>query len=220
MRKIKVFLADDHTMLRDGLKNILQESKDIEVVGEAGDGLEAVKKIKVTRPDVSIIDISMPRLKGTDVIRMVKEALPEVKIVVLTIHDKEEYIYQSLKNGASGYVLKTSPSEEIIAAVRNTYQGKTYFSSEISRGLIKNYIETRTASRPAYSKYDLLTRREQEIFNLLIQGNSNRNISEVLCISIKTAENHRANIMSKLEVHNIVELIKYGAKLGLVDLDK
>ncbi|MDY6844127.1 MAG: response regulator transcription factor, partial [Thermodesulfobacteriota bacterium] len=111
MNKISVFLADDHTMLRDGLKSILHKNDGIEVIGEAGDGLEAVKKIKAIRPDVCIIDISMPRIKGIDVIRMAKEAAPNMKIVVLTMHDKEEYIYQALKNGASGYVLKSSSSE-------------------------------------------------------------------------------------------------------------
>jgi len=220
MAKIRVFIADDHTMLRDGLKNILHGSDGIEVVGEAGDGLEAVKKIKKTRPDVCIIDLNMPGLKGIDVTKMIKEALPGVKVVVLTMHDKEEYIYQSIRNGASGYVLKTSPSEEIIAAVRDTYHGKLFFSSEVSQEIIKKYIENRSNDQPVYSKYDLLTQREQEIFNLLIQGNSNRNIAEVLCISIKTVENHRTNIMGKLEVHNFIELIKYGAKLGLIDLDK
>ena len=220
MNKIKVFLADDHAMLRDGLKNILQQKGDIEVVGEAGDGLEAVKKIKATKPDVCVIDISMPRLKGTDVIKMVKEQFPETKIVVLTMHDREEYVYTSLKEGALAYVLKSSPSEDIIAAVYNAYRGKPFFSSEISQEILKSYIESHLPSKLICSKYDLLTRREQEIFNLLIQGNSNRDISETLCISIKTAENHRTNIMNKLEVHNIVELVKYGAKLGLVTLDE
>ncbi len=219
MNKIKVFIADDHAMLRDGLKSILRQSGDIEIVGEAGDGLEAVQMIKVVRPDVCIVDLNMPGLKGTDVVRMVKEALPKLKIVVLTMHDKEEYIYHAIKNGALGYVLKTSPSEEIIAAVRDTYRGKLFFSSEVSQEIIKNYLENRNILQPVNSKYDFLTNREQELFNLLIQGNSNRDIAEVLCISIKTVENHRTNIMRKLEVHNIVELIKYGVKLGLIDLD-
>ena len=220
MNEIKVFIADDHAMLRDGLRTILEGSGGIEVVGEAGDGLEAVKKIKAVRPDVCIVDLNMPRLKGIDVIKMVKEALPETKVVVLTMHDKEEYIYHALKNGASGYVLKTSSSEEIITAVRNTYLGKSFFSSEVSQEIIKNYIESRFADQPVHSKYDLLTRREQEIFSLLIQGNSNRDIAESLCISVKTVENHRTSIMNKLEVHNIVEMIKYGAKIGLIELDK
>jgi len=215
MHKIRVLIADDHSIVREGLKQILSKEQDIDVIGEAVDGRDALAKIKALRPDVVLLDISMPELSGLEVATVVKNTLPETKLVVLSMHGDESSVRRILAAGAKCYVLKASPSKDILEAIRSAYRNTFFLSAQLKETVIQSYINP--ADAPSTRGYDRLTEREQQIFRLVAQGNSTRQIADFLCISIKTVEKHRTNIMSKLRIHDRFELLKYAIKIGVVD---
>jgi two-component system response regulator NreC len=215
MEHIKVLIADDHAIVREGLRKLIEEQPDMSVVGEASDGLIMLKKIKQLIPDVALVDIAMPNLSGLEAIGLIKESVPETEIVVLSMHKKDAYVHQSLTSGALGYILKASHTNDVLDAIRAARNGEYYLSSKINSKLIGTFLKNRK-SKPLVSGYNLLSEREQQVFRLLVEGRSTTSIADVLCISGKTVEKHRANIMKKLDIHNMVEMVKYAIKIGII----
>jgi two-component system, NarL family, response regulator NreC len=213
---MKIMIADDHQIVREGLKQLLNDQQDMEVVGEAQDGRETILKAKSLRPDVLLLDVTMPKLNGLEAIGLIKEAVPDVRIVVFSMHKKEAYARQALAAGALGYVLKASPSSEILAAIRAVYSREYFLSHEINAELIDAYLENRKASSHVH-RYDLLSEREQQVFRLIVEGNSTKEIADILCVSPKTVEKHRSNFMKKLGVNDLVGMVKYAIKINIID---
>jgi two-component system response regulator NreC len=216
LKKLRVLIADDHAIVREGLRQLLNGQPDMEVAGEAEDGQQALAKVKSLRPDVTILDIAMPQVSGLEVISLIREAVPETQIVVLSMHAKETYVRQVLASGALGYVLKASPSTEILQAIRSAHRGEYFLSSRLKADVIRNYLETPRVA-PSLRGYDLLTEREQQVFRLVAQGHSTAHISDILCVSPKTVEKHRSSLMKKLDIRDRLELLKYAIKIGIVD---
>jgi len=215
MNKIKVLIADDHAIVRNGLRKLLEEQADMDVVGEATDGLQTVKKVKSLHPDVALIDIAMPRLSGLEATSIIKESLPKVQVVMLSMHEKDAYVDRALAAGALGYVLKASPTSDVLEAIRSVYEGKYFLSSKINDQIIYTYLRNQKV-KPDITGYNLLSEREQQVFRLLVEGRETSETADILCISLKTVKKHRANIMKKLNIHNMVELVKYAVKIGIV----
>jgi two-component system response regulator NreC len=215
MRPTKVLIADDHPLIRGGLRSLLEKSGGFTVVAEAADGYEAVELAALHKPDVVLLDVGMPRLNGTDAARYIGEKVPGVRVVMISMHADESYVLRALKAGALGYLLKASPEAEILAAIRAVASGNAYFSPSITRILVEEYV-TEMRRRGVEDSYDLLSLREKEIMQLLVSGKSNREISDLLHLSISTVETHRNNIFQKLGVHNLPELILYAVRKGLV----
>jgi len=211
--RVRVLLADDHTLVRKGLVSLLLESGECEVVAEAADGLEAVEKAQASRPDVAILDLSMPRLPGLEAVRRIHEALPQTRVLVLTAHEEEEYILPIVRAGASGYLIKDSAVAELLAAVRALHAGHGYFGPQAARVLAEQY---RHPDRATDDPYGQLTPREREVFHLVIEGKTTKETARALGISVKTADNHRYRLMDKLGVHNTAELVRYAARRGLI----
>ena len=216
MAKIKVLVADDHAIVREGLKQLINSQQDIEIVGEAGDGMEALEKIRALRPNVVLLDIAMPRLNGLEAISLIKEALPSVQIVVLSMHTKENYVHQALASGALGYVLKASPGPEVLGAIKAVHQGEYFLSSKIKAEVIGAYLKSRKR-QPEIRGYDTLSERERRVFRLVVEGNTNKQIGDLLCVSPKTVEKHRSNVMKKLGKTDFLGMVKYAVKLGIAD---
>jgi two-component system response regulator NreC len=214
MTRVRVLVADDHTIVRQGLVGILKASEEIEVVGEASDGNEAVEKALKTKPDVAVLDVSMPRLSGFEAARRIHEALPATKILVLTMHDDEEYILKMVRAGASGYLLKDGAASELIAGIRALKAGKTHFGAHATKALADAFARDRP-SEPA-DPYERLTDREREVFGLVVEGKTNAEIAELLFISPKTVDNHRTRLMEKLGLHSTAELVRYAARHKLL----
>lgn len=211
-------VVDDHCLVRTGLRNILSVQPDIEVVAEAASGLQAIEQARAQRIDVIVLDISMPDLNGLQVAeRMRREEIPG-RIVFLSMFNKENFIYRALEAGASGYVSKSAPSDEILTAVRWAHAGKVFLSPDTSSHIVAEYLHGRR-SRMANSRYEQLSKREQEVFRLLVDGYTNKAISQSLFISPKTVDKHRAAIMKKLEVSSFPELVRYAVSIGLLDVD-
>ena len=201
---IRVLLADDHTILRQGLVSILANDDDCVVVGEASNGIEAVEKAFELEPQIAVIDISMPELNGMEVVKRIHQKLPDCRILVLTMHEEEEYVIHMVRAGASGYLLKDSASEELIQAVKTLASGKSYFSQYAAQVLANQYTQPEKWSDP----YKNLTKREREVFHLVVDGKTTKEIAKILDISVKTAENHRGKVLDKLNVANSAELVK------------
>lgn len=217
MSKIRVLIADDHAIVRNGLRKLLEEEPDMEVVDEAVDGIQTVKKVKSLRPDVALVDIAMPGLSGLEATNLIKESVPETQVVVLSMHDKDAYVDRALAYGALGYVLKASPTSDVLEAVRAVYEGKYFLSSKVNAQIIDTYLKNRKDRKESdVSGYNLLSEREQQVFRLLVEGRETSEAAEVLCISLKTVKKHRANIMKKLDIHNMVDMIKYAIKIGII----
>jgi DNA-binding NarL/FixJ family response regulator len=212
--KIKVVIADDHRLVRDGLIKILEGCDDIQVVAEASNGLEALKKVSELVPDVILLDISMPKLSGMEVARRLKKESPNTRIVILTMHEEEEYSLKMIRAGVSGYLLKDSAAAEVINAIRSTHAGKAFFSPQISKMLAENYREIAPGEE---DPYDRLNDREREILQLIAEGHPNKEIAEMLFISPKTVDNHRTNLMRKLNIHTTADLVRWATKKGLVE---
>jgi two-component system response regulator NreC len=211
--RIRVLVADDHTIVRQGLVGILKASAEIEVVGEAADGHEAVEKSLKSQPDVVVLDISMPRLNGLEAARRIHEALPATRLLVLTMHDDEEYVLKMVRAGVSGYLLKDDAASELIAGIRTLKAGKTYFGPHASQALAEAYQRDQPLPDDPYGR---LTDREREIFQLVVEGKTNAQVADILCISPKTVDNHRTRLMEKLGVHSTAELVRYAAKHKLL----
>jgi DNA-binding NarL/FixJ family response regulator len=216
MSGIRVLIADDHPIVRKGLRQLLEAETDMEVVDEAGDGMEALEKVRVKHPDVLLLDIAMPRLTGLEAAQMVKDTSPETKIVILSMYEKEAYARQALDAGALGYILKGGPSEEILAAIRAVAKGRYFLSSSITSSVVDIYLKGRSKAAPDEG-YQSLSERERQVFMLLVEGLSTTQIADTLCISPKTVEKHRLNITTKLDIDSPVEMVKYAIRIGLVD---
>jgi DNA-binding NarL/FixJ family response regulator len=212
MRPIRVLVADDHTIVRQGLVSLLASSGECEVVAEAADGIEAVEQALRTRPDVAVLDISMPRLSGLEAVRRIHHELPQTRILVLTVHDEEEYVVHLVRAGASGYLVKDTATSDLLAAVRALRAGQAYFGPQAAKVLAEQYRHPEGTADP----YGTLTTREREVFHLVVEGRTTKEIAHALGISAKTADNHRTRLMEKLGVHNTAELVRYAAKKGLL----
>ena len=214
--KVSIVLADDHTILREGLRALLTSDSNFEIVGEARDGREAVRCVEKLLPDLLLMDLSMPRMSGMDAIREIKRRYPDTKIIALTVHKTEEYLLTTLQAGADGYVLKDATHDELIMAIKNVMGGKSYLSPGVSEKVIEGYLEGKGNSL-SVSSWETLSPREREVLKLIAEGYKNKEIAEDLCISLKTVEKHRANLMKKLDLHNAAALTVYAVERGLVN---
>lgn len=213
MPPIRVLVADDHTLVRQGLVSLLAESGECEVVAQAADGLEAVEKVASSHPDVAVLDLAMPRLGGLEAVRRIRERHPRVKVLVLTVHEEEEYVLPIVRAGAAGYLVKDSAVSELLAAVRTVAAGQAYFGPQAARVLAERY---RRPPGSADDPYQDLTPREREVLHLVAEGRTTKEIAAELGVSVKTAENHRGRMMDKLDLHNAAEVTRYAAKKGLL----
>ncbi len=213
MSKIKVLLAEDHTIVRKGLRSLLDGEADIEVVGEADDGQQAVEKAQLLLPDIVLMDITMPVLNGLEATRQIKELRPQIKVVVLTVHSTVEYVFQILRAGGSGYVIKQAAVSELIQAIRAVYRGDSFLSPSISRQVVDEYGRRAAVME---DKYDKLTAREREVLQMIAEGRTNRQIAGLMHVTVKTVEAHRASLMNKLDLHSIADLTKYALRKGIV----
>ena len=216
--KIRIVLADDHRIFRKGLKSLLSEKEGIEVLAEADDGDEALKMARKYRPGIVIMDIGMPKMDGIEAARQIRESLPGTEVIILSMHAKKAYIDEVLKAGAKGYVLKDSDEENLIAAINTVHNGGYYLDSPIADQVLSDYFGGKR-KRELKEQSDPLSEREKEVLRLLAQGHSNQEVADILCISRKTVENHRAHIVRKTGVQGQVGLTKYAARIGLIDLD-
>jgi DNA-binding NarL/FixJ family response regulator len=214
---IRVLLADDHTIVREGVRLCLEAMGDIEVVAEAEDGLVAVQLANQLRPDVAVVDLTMPRLNGVEAIRQIRRDLPDTEVVVLSVHDSEPYVVQALRAGAAGYVLKRNAATELAAAIRAAHDGQAYLHPSIARRVIDDYLSRIHASEEVcFEPHERLTPREREVLQLAAEGHTTRAIAGLLCLSTKTVEHHRASVMTKLGLHGQTELVMYAIRAGLV----
>jgi two-component system, NarL family, response regulator NreC len=216
--KYRVVIAEDHTILREGVRSLLSSNPDLRIVDEASDGRQALRSVEEHKPDLFITDLSMPRMSGVDVIKSVKKKSPQTKVLVLTVHKTEEYILATFRAGADGYLLKDSTYAELALAVKYVLNGKRYISPGISDKIMAGYLDGKTPLEEG-SSLDMLTAREREILKLIAEGFKNKDIARDLCISIKTVEKHRANLMEKLDLHSAQALTAYAIEKGLVSPD-
>jgi DNA-binding NarL/FixJ family response regulator len=213
--KKRIVIAEDHTILREGLRMLLTSNPSLEVAGEAQDGLEAKRCAESLKPHLILMDLSMPRMNGMDAIKEIKRLSPATKILVLTVHRTEEYILAALKAGADGYVLKDATHSELMLAIDCVLSGKSYLSPGISEKVIEGYLEGRKTLK-TLSSWDTLTQREQEVLKMVAEGHKNKDIADYLCISVKTVEKHRANLMKKLDLHSISALTAFAMEKGVL----
>jgi DNA-binding NarL/FixJ family response regulator len=208
-------IADDHPLVRSGLRALLERDGEFQVIAEAADGYEAIDLAVLHKPDVILLDVGMPRLSGPDAAQSISQKLPAARIVMLSMHSDEAYVLRALKAGARGYLLKASPEQDVIAAIRAVAAGNAYFSPSITKLLVEEYV-VEARRRGVEDTYDLLSTREKEILQLLASGKTNREIAELLFISVATVETHRNNVFQKLHLHNLAELILYAVRKGLI----
>jgi DNA-binding NarL/FixJ family response regulator len=213
--KKRIVIAEDHTILREGLRALLSAKSDFEIVGEAEDGNAAIHCVEKFKPNLVLMDLSMPRMNGVDAIKEIKKRSPETKVVVLTVHKTDEYIMATFQAGADGYVLKDSTHAELELAIQNVLNGKHFISPVISEKIIDGYLEGKKTIKMT-SPWDMLTQRERGILKLIAEGYKNKEIADYLCISVKTVEKHRANLMQKLDLHNISDLTAFAMQKGLI----
>ncbi|NUS39636.1 MAG: response regulator transcription factor [Lysobacter sp.] len=211
---MRVLIADDHTMVRESLVGVLLAAGDVQVVAQASDGIEAVELALKTRPDVVVADLSMPRLNGLEVVRRLREALPQTRVLVLTMHGEDEYVLQAVRAGASGYLVKDSAASELLSALRSLHAGRGHFGPQAAKALAD---QLHRPERPLDDPYGRLTEREREVFHLIAEGMTTKDIAQRLGISTKTAENHRGRVLDKLGVRNTAELVRYALRKGLVE---
>lgn len=215
-KKIRVLIADDHTLVREGVRLLLEAQPDIEVVGEASDGKEAVARVRELHPDLVVMDIQMPNWNGLQATRSIKEEFPQIHILALTMYESDEYFFQVLGAGASGYILKKAASTDLLAAVRAVHHGDVFLYPSVARRLVSDYM-TRVKSGEEQSSYDGLTAREREVLKLIAEGHTNQVIADQLVISPSTVQTHRNRIMQRLNLHTRAELIKYAMRKGMLD---
>ena len=217
MQKIKVLVVDDHTIVRDGISALLSLAGDIEVIGEATNGNEALKMVSELHPDVVLMDIAMPIMGGLEATRRISKDYPDTKVLVITQHDDKEYVFPVLESGASGLISKAGASSELAAGIRSVYQGDSFLSPSVAKLLVENFQST-AGERSKKDPYNSLTGREREILKLLAEGYSNQEIAEMLVITSKTVEVHKTNLMSKLGIHNRIDLVKYALRKGIISI--
>lgn len=217
MRKIRVLIADDHVVLRDGLHALLNMYDDVEVVGEAGDGIEALERTVQLQPDVVLMDIAMPRLGGLEAALELRQRKLPTKVLVLTQYDNKEYVFHMLKAGAAGYILKKAAGSELVSAIRAVHAGESFLHPSAAKAIVDRYLREGKEGE-GERRLDQLSDREQEVLKLLAEGRSNREIADLLHLSVKTVMGHRASIMEKLDIHNRTELVKFAIRAGLIDV--
>ena len=224
MPRIRVLLADDHAVLRAGLKALLSAQADMDVVGEAGDGLEALREAERLRPDVVLADVGMPGLSGLELTHRLKESLPEARVLILTVHEDQSFLHRALRAGAAGYLVKRAAEEDLLAGIRAVARGEAFLFPPMTKGLIEDYLRRSSRTRagdgggkPTPKPYDGLTPREVQVLRLIAQGYSNAQTAEALVISVKTVESHRARIVEKLGLRSRVELVRYAMGKGLLE---
>jgi DNA-binding NarL/FixJ family response regulator len=217
MAKIRVLVCDDHTILREGIRMLLNAQADIEVVAEAVDGREAVEQMRIHKPDVILMDIAMPFLNGLEATRQIRRENPEARVLVLTMYESDEYVTQMLEAGAAGYVLKKVAGSELVYAIRSVHGGETFLYPSITKRLVEDYLR-RVESGQERATFDGLTDREREVLQLIAEGHTNKDIADLLNLSVRTVQNHRAHIMEKLGMHDRGELIKYAIQKGIIEL--
>lgn len=216
MSKIRVLLVDDHTIVRQGLRALLDSHEDIEVVGEAEDGRQAFEKAEQLIPDIVVLDITMPNLNGIEATRKIKKLNSGIKVIVLTVHDSEEYVHQILQAGASGYLLKESAVSDLVSAINAVKKGDIFLSPTISKVVVKDYIRHTEGESKEFDSLDTLTGREREVLQLIAEGHTNREVARLLTLSVKTVDVHRAHIKEKLHISDTAGLIKYSIRKGLI----
>ena len=214
-KPIRILLADDHNIMRRGLRLLLERQPGLEVVAEAADGREAVERAEATRPDIVVLDIAMPKMSGIEAAQRIRTLLPQAAIVILSMHSDEGYVLRALKAGAKGYLLKDSAESDLIDAIKAVSDGKAFFSPEISKILVEDYVRD-MRKRGAEDSYELLTSREREVLYLLAEGKSNKDIATLLDLSLYTVETHRRNLQEKLNLHSLAELILYAVRKGVI----
>lgn len=220
MKKIRVLIADDHAVLRSGLKLLLNAQPDIKVIGEASNGDEAINKTAELKPDVLLLDITMPNTGGIDALRLIKERIPSVSILVLTMHEGEGYLLEALKSGACGYIPKRAADTELINAIKAVYRGEIFIHSSLTRVVVKEMIHGDASGKEvADTVYQPLSQREREVLTLVAQGYTNQQIADRLYLSVKTVETYKARVMEKLDLHSRVELVRHALQQGLLSKD-
>jgi len=212
---IRIVLAEDHAVMRRGLRLVLEEQEDFQVVGEASDGRKAVTLVEALKPDVAVLDITMPNLNGIEAASQISAKQPGVSIVVLSMHSDEAYVLRALKAGARAYLLKESPEADFIQAIRAVSEGKSFFSPAVSRMLVEDYVR-QLRDKDIEDSYELLTLRERELLQLFAEGKSNKDVANMLNLSLYTVETHRGNILEKLNLHSVPELILYAVRKGVI----
>ncbi len=215
MKKIRVLLADDHLILRDGIRLLLENVPDIEMVGEASNGKEAVAGVEKLKPDVVLMDITMPEMNGLEATTLIKQNNPNIKVLVLTMHDTDQYLAGMLKAGASGYIVKTTATSELVSAIKSVHHGDVYLYPSITTMLVDDYLKRVKMGEEKVS-YEGLTNREKEILRCIAEDKKNKEIADLLDISIRTVQAHRANLMDKLGAHDRTELVKYAIRKGII----
>ena len=216
MQKIKVLVVDDHTIVRDGICALLGLVGDIEVVGEAANGSEALKMVKELEPDVVLMDISMPIMDGLEATRRICKEFPRIRVLVLTQYDDKEYVFPVIEAGASGFISKVAASSELASGIRYVYQGDSYLSPSVTRLLIEDYRHV--GRQGIHDPYERLTERERDVLKLVAEGYTNQEIADMLVVSPKTVEGHKTNLMAKLDIHNRIELVKYALRKGIISI--
>ena len=214
MTALRILLADDHTVVRQGLRKVLEERPEWQVVAEAGDGRDAVRLAEEFRPDVAVVDVAMPLLNGIEATRQITKRVPQTKVLVLSMYSDEAYVTQMLKAGATGYLLKDSADVDLLQAVQAVSQGKSFFSPAVARLMSDDYARQRGEN--AVDRYESLSEREREIFQLVAEGKTNKEIAALLFISPSTVETHRARIMEKLDLHSAAEIVLYAVRRGVI----
>jgi len=215
MPKIRVLVVDDHTIVRDGICALLRLAGDIEVVGEAANGREALEMVRKLMPDVMLIDIAMPYMNGLEATHRIRKEFPGVKILVLTQYDDKEHVFWAIEAGASGFISKTATSSELVSGIRSIYRGDSFLSPSAAKFLVEDY-QLEANLRKEQNPYKQLSDREREILKLLAEGYTAREIADILVISIKTVEGHKTNLMSKLDIHNRTDLVKFALRKGII----
>lgn len=216
MNKVRILIIDDHSMFCAGIRALLTAQNNFEVVGEAADGLEGIQMATRLKPDVVISDLTMPNINGTEAVNIIKRRTPETRILVLTVHKAEEYIHMALKAGADGYILKDDSQDELINALSQILNGKSYLSPSICKNVVNGYLTQQTPDNQILPSWKELTQRELQVLKLVAEGNKNKQIAEKLSISHKTVEKHRSNFMRKLDLHDVSSIVTYAISNGII----
>jgi DNA-binding NarL/FixJ family response regulator len=215
VHKIRVVVVDDHTVVRDGVCALLALAPDIEIVGEAGDGREALEKLREVSPDVVLMDVAMPMMGGLETTRRIRKEFPNVKVLVLTQYADKEYVFPVIEAGANGFISKTAASSEIATGIRSVYRGDSFLSPSVAKLLVENYQQL-GSSRESSDPYNQLTDRDREVLKLLAEGHTNQEIADILLISPKTVDGYKTSLMDKLDIHNRIDLVKYALRKGII----